>query len=166
MDSKILPKNGNIDEWLKSIESEMSWWDRTTLPIHRNILNPLRDFYYNLINFPRNLKVWLPFVWTYRNFDYGYSLEALQISLTEQVKCFKSSKEHGMASVDVDTIIKDIEIVVCIIKRIREDDYFNAEYDRLYEVNPSRAFTYHENRRKQDKELLFKKLKKVEQWWD
>lgn len=150
----------NLDQYLNQ---NKTFWDKISLPIHHNIINPLRDFYHGLKHFPSNIRRWFMFVWSYRTWDSNYSLEALKISLEGQVECFKSSQ---LPSVNIEKYIKDISICITLINRINADDYFTEQYEKLDKISFKKSHKYCADMSQQDMELLFKKLRKIKYWWD
>lgn len=155
----------NIDKWIEEMNHKMNWFEKyIEIPIHRHILNPFRDTYYNLKHLPSNLKRWLPFVWTYRTWDSVYSLQALRISLEGQYEQFEYAKTRGWHSVDIDSQMKDIKICITLLKRIEKDDYCFGE-NKVFTDNTSK-YKRMTSLEKNDVEYLMHKLKDIKSWWD
>ena len=136
------------------------------MPFRHKIWNPFKDFYWNLKHLPANIKRWWPIIWSYRNWDSHFTLDALKVALQGQKECFEWVEKRGWGSVDNKEYLKDVTVCVELLKRILADDYQNKRFYFLYDTNPKKAYEYMRKMEKQDLDYLLKKLKKIKHWWD
>ena len=155
----------SVEDWNKYINARLTWYDKyISIPIHRTILNPLRDTYYNLKNLPSNIKRWWPVLWNYRTWDSVFTLQALRIALEGQYECFENSKIRGWHHVGIDKDMKNIKVCIDLIKRIEKDNYCMDEYN-VFKHEKSKYKRMH-IQEKNDVDYLMNQLKDIRGWWD
>jgi hypothetical protein len=157
----------SISELMDSINEDLSWWDKyISIPLSKYIYNPLSTFYYDLINFPKNLIRWLPVIWKWRPFDYRYSLIVLKTSLEGQLDQFNHALNiRGFYHVGIERDIKNITICINLLDRIIKDDYIIID-NKIFR-NKKAYYKRVQWQEKHDIEYLSKLISKyINHWWD
>ena len=131
-------------------------------------IKKIKDYF--LYDFKRgilNLIKWFPIVWSDRDFDYYYIYKVLYFKINDIKEHIKTHGIHVNFSRDV----KNMEIVLDLIKRLMDDEYLDSKtknkFNELRGINPKMAYDYESEVKKQYKDLLYKILRKhLEHWWD
>ena len=105
----------------------------------------------------KNIIYFLPAIWRFRSWDFGYTYELLYLALVK----VRDRVEDNPIVRYTPKEIQRIRDCVYLLNRVNKDDYFTND-----EVT-SRALINSEYMRKRDTEYLFKLISKYgDTWWD
>ena len=149
-------------EWFADMNASLNWFERNIeIPFYRHIWNHVRDFYYGLRHLPGNIRKWGSFVWYDRDWEYVYTLQALEIKCRAQAKCLEkgsgvNSKRYAKQALDC----------ADALKRLIEDKY--VDYTKEYKTKEDyqRAFDYEEKMVRQDLGTVKTQISNIRKWWD
>lgn len=102
-----------------------------------DILNPVFEFYYSVINFfdsCKRLIEYAPLIWNHRNWDYGFVLK-FDKKLYEDL--YKGCFVNGNAT-HSNKEKRRLKVVIALLDRIHKDEYLESHrnyFDRIYGPN-------------------------------
>jgi hypothetical protein len=152
-----------VQEWFDDMGSKFNWFERNIeIPFYRYFWNYVREFYYGLIHLPGNISKWGKFVWNDRDWEYAYTLEALEIKCRAQANCLKkgyaeNSELHAQQALDCEEALK----------RLRMDEYV----DYRLEISGNKrdatdVMKEYSDKRNVDLEIVHKSFENINRWWD
>ena len=151
-----------VQEWVDDMNAGFNWFERNIeFPFHRLICNHVRDFYYGLMHLPGNIRKWGSFVWYDRDWEYVYTLQALEIKCRAQAKCLEkgsgvNSKRYAKQALDC----------ADALKRLTEDKYIDYTKIVKNKEDVKLAFDNEQKMIRQDMGIVKTQLSNVRKWWD
>ena len=128
----------------------------------------VRDFYYNVKHLRRNLKKWARFVFEDRDWDYRYSMEALEIKCRAQAENLK--RGH---TVDCQKYSQEALELADALRRLINDDYCLEFFEGCYTFEdikkvklPDNYVEIYMQRRQVDIDIFKNSIDKMFYWWD
>jgi len=109
----------------------------------------------------KNLWVWFPLVWKDRDWDYDFTLKALQFKLKKQASYLRKHGSHESAERDAELIMTCVRL----IDKLQNEDYYQEYYDSTPMDNKMmhKCQAQHTKARR----LLFYILnERIESFWD
>lgn len=122
----------------------------------------------------QNLWIWLPIIWSDRNYDWYYLVRILDTKLRIMADCFERHGYHVHADRDA----KRMRLCAALCRRMLKDDYItlsgwmkyykkDAPVNRYVSPRERRSLQHIEYLERQDMEMLGKLLgKHLRSWWD
>ena len=150
-----------VEEMFKEFEKELTWFEKyIEIPFYVHFWNHIKEFYYNLLHFPSNIRKWARFVWNDRDWNSQYNLEAFEIKCRSQAKHFDDGSEEGAK------ISKEALECAEALKRIREDDYIDFSIPLTESYTPEMVLALYEEKRMTDIEIVKNAFIVMNKWWD
>lgn len=148
----------SFEKLCKELEDNMTWWDRYIVsPFYQSFWCHVEAIYYGLKHLPGNLKKWAMFVWHDRDWDYSYTLQALEI------KCHSQSKSIGLYgnSIDKDKHSEQAKKMAEVLKRLREENYWDDN-------QPITKEEYEKGQEERNKDIQYLKdhIEELFTWWE
>lgn len=153
----------SVIEMFEDFNLHFNWFERNIeIPFHRYIWNHVRDFYYGLMHLPGNIRKWGKFVWYDRDWEYIYTLQALEIKCRAQAKCL----EKG-SGVNCKRYAKQALECADALKRLTEDKYidYTTIVDKSKE-DVKLAFDNEQKMIRQDMGIVKTQFSNIKKWWD
>lgn len=125
------------------------------------------EWYYNLYHLPRNIRKWGLFVLRDRDWDYSYTLKALEIKCRAQARLIG---EKGQA-VNAKKTAKQILECAEALKRLADDDYVSHWIDENTTMsfvvgNAMKIRKEEYDAIKKDLAIVKKSIGNIHGWWD
>lgn len=92
----------------------------------------IRHLFRDFIKGIKNVFNWLPIIWKDGDWDQAFFEDAIIFKLGRMSKFFHNSKLTNIA--DAEEVASEIDEVVDLLKRVREDEYFH-EFEREFDFN-------------------------------
>ena len=108
-------------------------------------MNKIKDFYYNLKGYLKNIIKWSPILWKDRDWDHYYIVDALRFKINNTAKYISKNKRYIGWERDVERM----NLVVRLIDKMQEE-YYSCEYQEYY----NSVFSFEDTKNPDLKELL------------
>ena len=138
------------------------------MTLYYKIRRFIRDFYYNMLHLKGNLKKWAVFVFNDRDWDYCYSMEALEIKCRAQAESLK----NGLGDNDKQHAQEALELADAL-RRLINDDYCLEFYEGCGTFDdikktklPDNYLEIYKARRQVDIDIFKNSVDKMFYWWD
>lgn len=124
------------------------------------------DVYYDLYHLPRNIRKWGMFVLKDRDWDYSFTLKALEI------KCRAQARLIGEKGNAIDSNKRAKRILECAeaLKRLSDDDYVAHWYEdnsmSFLVENALKIRKEEQDAIKKDLSIVKKSIGNIHDWWD
>ncbi len=152
----------SVTEMFEDFNVHFNWFERNIeIPFRRHIWNHVRDFYYGLMHLPGNIRKWGSFVWNDRDWEYTYTLQALEIKCRAQAKCLENG--HGVNS---KRYAKQALECADALKRLMDDKYI--DYSKIIKSKEEYENAFDNERKliRQDMGIVKTQLSNIKKWWD
>lgn len=133
----------------RSMRGWFKWW----------LWNKWNFKYYEIKSGIRNLYHYRKVIWNVSDADYSSILMVIEATSRDIANHLN---KHNIR-VDSHKRAKELTIVACLCKRLREDDYFSVKH--YFNDSNKTKFNYHKYMYNQDLELLRYILRKLPFWW-
>ena len=148
----------NVEEMLNEINSiEETRWEAFTWWVGDKFSNFIQ-FFRNIDYGIQNLWLWLPIIWSDRNWDQYYIYEILEF----KIRNTRDLIDKYSRFVNSDKVVADMDIICSLFKYVAEeewllDDYFKDDHE-FYERN----WAEYESRNR----LFMEICDNINHWWD
>jgi len=92
-----------------------------------NIYNKIKDFYYNIKGYIKNIIKWSPILWKDRNWDHYYIIDTLRFKIENTSKYIEKNKRYVGWERDVERM----NLVIKLIDKFQEG-YYSCEYQNYH----------------------------------
>jgi hypothetical protein len=125
------------------------------------IIPDLVSHWWNLVYGIRNVWRWLPIIWRDRDWDWEYIAKVLEFKLRKHAELEETCGHHVGSELDA----KRMRICIALLRRLREDEYFENAQRRFRNARQAGDFA-HLHQRADQRYLGLILGKYLTHWWD